>query len=343
MNALTIDLSDARQRPLNYLEMCQTIAESYPFEIAHGIQKDAIQNGMDALIGKGPLKFIFELIETSEGLFFTMTDNGTCGLTGPVLKFEDYEKELGPDYHWARFESFAFTKPDPDAIGARGQGKFVFLAGSKKGTMFYDSLRKDGTYRMGFTVATRTGCPMSHRDEDEGRNFLNKLTALAPLVKAGTRIVENQELVDPSDVYEYHIWHAVREYCPVTLLPKGEKERSDEGRISKRKGKKYDHFELCYKLGKYEWGDVQWIPTWTEWVDLIEAPGLIRDIRIVPEIGKLARSLEPSVLKEKFREIVKELRKEFPTKERVIESTGFVDSVIKEKIKATFRRVTGNN
>jgi len=45
-----LDFAQARQRPADYLNICQTLADTYPFGIAHGIQKDAIQNGMDAAI-----------------------------------------------------------------------------------------------------------------------------------------------------------------------------------------------------------------------------------------------------------------------------------------------------
>ena len=193
MTIQALDFSLARQRPADYLNICQTIADSYPLGIAHGIQKDATQNGMDDVVGSQKLKFTFEKTETSKGCFFTMTDTNTCGLTGPVLQIEEYERELGNEAHWARFESFAFTKSDPDAIGARGQGKFVFLAGSKQGRMFYDSLRKDGTYRLGVTQATHTGCPMLHWDENEARKILKEQTGLMPLTEIGTRII----IVDP--------------------------------------------------------------------------------------------------------------------------------------------------
>jgi hypothetical protein len=116
-----------------------------------------------------------------------MTDSNTLGLTGPVLEHvEDYEEDLQEDYHWARFESFAFTKESLDAIGARGQGKFIFLSASKKHLMYYDSLRDDGIYRVGGTRATRTGCPIlpskgEKWEGDYGAEQLNKRCGLEPL------------------------------------------------------------------------------------------------------------------------------------------------------------------
>ena len=159
------------------------------------------------------------------------------------------------------------------------------------------------------------------------------------------QFVDDRELVDPLDVDEGRIWLALREYCPNTLLPKGERdEELEKHDLTKREGKKYDHFELCYKLGKYRWSEISWLPTWTEWVDLIEAPGLVRDERIILEVAKCVKELEYTVAKEKFREIIKELRKEFPTKEKVIDSTGFNASVITKKVKEAFHRaLSGSN
>ena len=176
--------------------------------------------------------------------------------------------------------------------------------------------------------------------EMERDGSLNK-DALRKWHSLGTRLqfVEDRSLVDPSDVYEGRIWRALREYCPVSLRPKGAREE-DHGRSGppKREGKKYDHFELCYRLGKFQWSDINWLPTWTDWVDLIETPGLIRDARIVPAISRLARPLYRTLVRENFREVIKELRKEFPTKTKLIESTGLEDAAITEKVKNAFRK-----
>ena len=160
---------------------------------------------------------------------------------------------------------------------------------------------------------------------------------------ARLQFVDDTELVEPSDVNERRIWRAIREHCPPSLLPKGELEGgAGEARGLKRAGKKNDHFELCYRLGKYKWANIDWLPTWTEWVDFIEAPGLIGDERgderIVRRIAELARTVYQTLVKENFREVVKELRKVFPTKSRAIESSELEDSEIKEKVSSAFRR-----
>ena len=86
------EFSNGRQRPTNYIQICNSFADSYPESISHGVQKDGIQNGIDAIKGKGPLNMEFALVENEKGRFFTMTDSNTLGLTGPVCEdAEDYE------------------------------------------------------------------------------------------------------------------------------------------------------------------------------------------------------------------------------------------------------------
>jgi hypothetical protein len=192
-----IDWSDARTRPANYIQICDSIAHTYPDGVAHGVQKDAVQNGMDAISGSGPLIFRFDLFENEKGRFLSMSDYNTTGLTGRVLlRPEEYQEELPEEDRWARFESFAFTKADPDARGARGQGKFIFLAASKHYTMLYETLLADDTYRLGVTKATVIDCPMKHWEGAEARTVLLKLTGLRPRTDVGTRII----ITDPVDL-----------------------------------------------------------------------------------------------------------------------------------------------
>lgn len=194
--------SKGRQRPADYIAICNNIADSYPFGIAHGLQKDAIQNAVDARRGRSKVRVHFELIENSNEKILTITDSNTIGLTGPVLYDAlSYADDLPSDYHWARFESFAFTKDDPDAIGARGQGKFIFLRASSEYTMYYDTLREDEVYRVGATKAKKTGCPILPSEESEawkgknGEQEIAKICGLKPIKNIGTRII----IIDPID------------------------------------------------------------------------------------------------------------------------------------------------
>ena len=191
-----LDWSDARGRPADYIQICETLADNYPKGTAHGVQKDAIQNGWDAVKKDHSLRLTFELLKNEWGCFLTMTDANTTGLTGRVItEPEEYLKGLPEEERWARFESFAFTKQDPDAIGARGQGKFIFLAASKQHTMLYETLRDDKVYRLGITKATRVDCPMMHWEGMDAKRMLRSLTGLEPIREVGTRIIT----VDPVD------------------------------------------------------------------------------------------------------------------------------------------------
>ena len=189
-----IDLGPGRNAPANYVTICHSIADSYPVAIAHGLQKDAIQNSLDARKSKkATVRVHFRVIKNKRGKFLTFTDSNTTGLTGDVKSnIEDY-KHLGKNDHWARFEAFAFTKDDPDALGARGQGKFIFLRASEQYLMFYDTLREDGVYRLGATQVTTVGRKNFPFDEKwEGaiaKSKLQEYCGLEPLSEVGTRII----------------------------------------------------------------------------------------------------------------------------------------------------------
>jgi len=185
----------------------------------HGVQKDAIQNGIDAVppnkknrdgtIGADYLKdkwrFVFELTEiyppggrSIEVL--TMTDYGTTGLIGEkrVGDFENSDEEIPRDEKWARFESYAVANIGAQTLGARGQGKFVFIGSSKKSEMVYDTRKITGGYRVGRTTVTRTTSPVEARDELEGEKWIMDQYGIEPVHSdgnTGTRII----IIDPSE------------------------------------------------------------------------------------------------------------------------------------------------
>lgn len=136
--------------------------------------------------------FKFELTEIQGIELFTMTDYGTCGLTGNLtseeLRTRDVSAEELPEYErWARWESLGFTKTE--GLGARGQGKMIFMLASKDFAIFYDSLRDDGSYRFGGSQAMETGCPLFHYDNDEARKVIKDKLGVIPLNYCGTRII----------------------------------------------------------------------------------------------------------------------------------------------------------
>ena len=189
------ELGSGRDAVANYISICHSIADSYPVSIAHGLQKDAIQNSVDARKGKKlPVHVVFQVIENEHGTFLTFTDSNTVGLTGDVMGSASGYRNLGSDDHWARFEAFAFTKNDPDALGARGQGKFIFLRASRQYKMVYDTLRDDGVYRLGATQATETGRQVYPHygeswEDSTAKAKLFELCGLEPLREVGTRVI----------------------------------------------------------------------------------------------------------------------------------------------------------
>lgn len=176
--------------------------------ISHAIQKDAVQNCIDAENIKNPDKWSveFKLQEDRVGNeIVTITDTGTFGLTGEA-DIEDEEllnlsimEQLKE--RWARFESLAYKNPDEKAIGARGQGKFIFIGNSKDKEMIYETLRQDGIHRVGHWITKGRGGKtlIDPLKGDEAKKYLKKKISLLPLKEVGTRITiinPKRELVE---------------------------------------------------------------------------------------------------------------------------------------------------
>lgn len=204
MNIVEEFVSETETRPtiIDWQNLLEQIIGGYlEFGgIAHGLQKDGIQNSWDARrYKKGPRWFFaFELIDGEKNTFLTMTDRGTTGLTGRVLTEDEMQSDLSEKERWARFESLAFLKePTGATLGARGRGKFIFVGSSKQHTILYDSLREDGTYRFGLRFVKKTSSRVAAFDGRNGKRKLAEMTRgkIKPLTEAGTRVI----IVDPID------------------------------------------------------------------------------------------------------------------------------------------------
>src|SRR5712691_223978 len=118
--------------------------------LAHGLQKEALQNGWGARrnergTGWG---FAFKLTANVGGhRFLTMTDRGTFGLTGD-LNFDvaslPENASIPTDQRWARFEGVYESGGDGMGPGSFGRGKFIFNLASKERIIYYDSLTIQG-------------------------------------------------------------------------------------------------------------------------------------------------------------------------------------------------------
>lgn len=211
--------SPEMQRRPNWLQIVKNTIDQYD-DFIHGVQKDAIQNGKDAVphkLGKkkdGTLKpeyiknkwkFSFELKEITyrgEGSVkaLVMTDFGTTGLIGE-RRVDDFGADEEPDVNekWARFESYAMANEGGQTLGARGQGKFVFVWASKRHVIVYDTRKTNGKYRAGWTTVTVGSSPVFAFDGVEGEKWIRKELGIGPVhagsESTGTRIV----IVDPCD------------------------------------------------------------------------------------------------------------------------------------------------
>ena len=166
--------------------------------IAHPVQKEAIQNSADAIDPTSGDEWcvIFEMDDKLPPRYISITDQGTCGLTGRVLvskeeldrlqmnEPDEYQKE-----RWAKFEALSYPNIDPTGRGSRGQGKWVFIGASNNKMIFYDTFRKDNIYRVGAWL----GQDQLMKRPPEGieaqtllkKNFPN----LNHLDKIGTRVI----------------------------------------------------------------------------------------------------------------------------------------------------------
>ncbi|MCK4481615.1 hypothetical protein KAU55_00200 [Candidatus Bathyarchaeota archaeon] len=179
-----------RKTPIAWEDLIGNILDQYRQHIddlAHAVQKDAIQNSWDARISTRPLRIKFQLYRDTKGIeMFIMEDHGTTGLTGRVLPEEDYNKDLPEEERWGRFQGLAFRRENPKALGARGQGKFVFVGVSENGIIIYDTLRTDSVYRLGVRK-------LGDLWEKEGKDAIRLLKAysqdLDPLTEIGTRVI----------------------------------------------------------------------------------------------------------------------------------------------------------
>jgi hypothetical protein len=211
-----LNVSQGRSIVINWENHLIRIIDDYEEHttIPHGVQKDAIQNGWDARVDKRKAKgwgMRFELRDNGSGKsIVTFTDWGTTGLTGRILKPDELEMDLPVEERWGRFENLAFTKdPTEEALGARGQGKFIFLAASKSRSIVYDTCRDDGIYRLGVRrYKGRTDILSFSWEGDEAIAKLHEYVPfLEPLKVVGTRVIIDDpidDLVDDIRTERFH-------------------------------------------------------------------------------------------------------------------------------------------
>jgi len=163
--------------------------------IAHGLQKDAIQNGWGARKhdkGSG-WSFAFRLIEKPDGSYLlTMTDHGTTGLIGRIFDQNCMKlpENIPQNEKLARFESM-FDSGGGIGPGLFGRGKLLFNCASNQKRIIYDSLTLKGKYRLGYRRIIGRDFEQYRRilEDDIAKQKLAELTGLQPLDRCGTRII----------------------------------------------------------------------------------------------------------------------------------------------------------
>jgi len=166
--------------------------------IAHPVQKEAIQNSADAIepTNEDRWSVIFEMDDRLPPRYITITDQGTCGLTGKAIvskeELDRLQKEKLDQYQkarWAKFEALSYPNIDPVGRGSRGQGKWVFIGASGDKVIFYDTIRKDNVYRLGAWLGENQ-LMQEPPEGAEAEILLSKtFPDLEPLRKIGTRVI----------------------------------------------------------------------------------------------------------------------------------------------------------
>ncbi len=152
---MAIDISSQYvSMPQNDLHQIEQVVRKYEASgkgLAHGLQKDAIQNGFGARLIENESracktwKFTFELLEINGEPALTFWNEGTTGLTGDILSVEEIERmsaegKLTPEQNLSRFLT-RFESGGNLGAGSFGRGKLIFQGASKTSSIICDSLR----------------------------------------------------------------------------------------------------------------------------------------------------------------------------------------------------------
>lgn len=171
--------------------------------LAHGVQKDAIQNGFGARAEVREVEacrtwaMTFELKQIAGRDALVFWDEGTLGLTGDILDPNQIRERfaannLGPDQRLGRFLA-RFVSGDNVGAGSFGRGKLVFHSASATTNILVDSLRAtDGVY-IALDRKVEGGTLLQPRlpfTDAAARDFIAEKTqgVLTPLAIPGTRI-----------------------------------------------------------------------------------------------------------------------------------------------------------
>lgn len=167
--------------------------------IAHGLQKDAIQNALGAILKSDKNSFenwkvTFELREINGKNALVFWDEGTTGLIGKICSRDEYidmnnAGKLTDKERLGRFY-YMYRAGGGSGPGSFGQGKLIFQGSSKDLHFYCDSLRIDGEYVamerfMDGSEAKQTFTPKSG---EVARDWIKDKTGMDSLETPGTKI-----------------------------------------------------------------------------------------------------------------------------------------------------------
>lgn len=197
--------------PQNDKQQIEQVVREYEGDpakgLAHGVQKDAIQNAFGARALTDEVKACqknwrcyFEIVTIKGKEALAFWDEGTTGLTGDILSVDEIEKKsaeglLGKEHATQRLARFLtrFESGGNVGPGSFGRGKLIFQGASKDYAILVDSLRSDDGKYIAFNRLIRGTQLDQLKIPFEGENakrFIHQQTGntLKPLTLPGTRI-----------------------------------------------------------------------------------------------------------------------------------------------------------
>ena len=208
--------------PQNDKQQIEQVVREYESDpakgLAHGVQKDAIQNAFGARAITDEVKACqknwrcyFELVSIKGKEALVFWDEGTTGLTGDIMSVDEIEKKsaegsLGKENTNQRLARFLtrFESGGNIGPGSFGRGKLIFQGASKDYSILVDSLRSDDDKYIAFDRLIKGTQLKQQRipfEDDNAKRFIREATvgALKPLTSYGTRITilnVNDEIIE---------------------------------------------------------------------------------------------------------------------------------------------------
>jgi hypothetical protein len=198
--------------PQNDKQQIEQVVKEYESDpakgLAHGVQKDAIQNAFGARAIADEVKACqkdwrcyFELVSIKGEEALVFWDEGTTGLTGDILYVDEIEKKsaeglLGKEYANQRLARFLtrFESGGNIGPGSFGRGKLIFQGASKDYSILVDSMRSDDNKYIAFDRLIK-GTQLKQQkipfEGEKAKRFIHEATggALKPLTSYGTRVI----------------------------------------------------------------------------------------------------------------------------------------------------------